>query len=115
MKTNLIMINITINNNENWEKLVSENPNSLIIMFFHATWCGPCRVLTKTIENMKGEYDDVMIAHVDVEDSDTMAMKFSIRSVPTLLFTKNGYILDRTTGAIGSHAIREKINDCLKK
>lgn len=109
------MVNITINNTENWDKLVSDSPNSLIIMFFHATWCGPCRVLTNTIENMKGEYDDVIIAHIDVDNSDTMPMMFSIRSVPTLLFTKDGYILDRTTGTVGSNVIREKINESLTK
>ena len=108
------MIKYTINDLDKWSNIVNDNNDSLIIGFFHATWCAPCRILTNTIQGMMDEYPNVILVDIDVDDdAQDMCMMMNIRSVPTLLFTKGGYISDRTTGAVGSHVIREKINKIL--
>ena len=83
----------------------------LIIVDFWATWCGPCRMLSPLLDEVEAEMaDKVEVVKVNVDDADEIAMRFRIMSIPTLLFFKNGAMVDRSVGAMPKSALVDKIN-----
>ena len=83
----------------------------LVIVDFWATWCGPCRMLSPLLDEVEAEMaDKVEVVKVNVDDADEIAMRFRIMSIPTLLFFKNGAIVDRSVGAMPKSALVDKIN-----
>ena len=90
------------------ELLVSEK---LVIVDFWATWCGPCRMLSPLLDEVEEEMaDKVTVVKVNVDDADEIAMRFRIMSIPTLLFFKDGQIVDKTVGAMPKSVLVDKIN-----
>ena len=90
------------------ELLLSEK---LVIVDFWATWCGPCRMLSPLLDEVEEEMaDKIEVVKVNVDDADEVAMRFRIMSIPTLLFFKNGAIVDRSVGAMPKSALVDKIN-----
>ena len=82
----------------------------LVIVDFWATWCGPCRMLSPLLDEVEAEMaDQVEVVKVNVDDADEIAMRFRIMSIPTLLFFKNGELVDRTVGAMPKSTLVEKI------
>ena len=83
----------------------------LVIVDFWATWCGPCRMLSPLLDAVEAEMEDkVEVVKVNVDDADEIAMRFRIMSIPTLLFFKNGEMVDRSVGAMPKSALVDKIN-----
>ena len=83
----------------------------LIIVDFWAAWCGPCRMLSPLLDEVEGEMSDkVTVVKVNVDDADEIAMRYRIMSIPTLLFFKNGQIVDKTVGAMPKSTLVDKIN-----
>ena len=83
----------------------------LVIVDFWATWCGPCRMLSPLLDEVEAEMaDQVEVVKVNVDDADEIAMRFRIMSIPTLLFFKNGQMVDRSVGAMPKSALVDKIN-----
>jgi thioredoxin 1 len=83
----------------------------LVIVDFWATWCGPCRMLSPLLDEVEAEMaDKVEVVKVNVDDADEIAMRFRIMSIPTLLFFKNGQMVDRSVGAMPKSALVDKIN-----
>ena len=83
----------------------------LVIVDFWATWCGPCRMLSPLLDEVEAEMEDkVEVVKVNVDDADEIAMRFRIMSIPTLLFFKNGAMVDRSVGALPKSALVDKIN-----
>jgi thioredoxin 1 len=83
----------------------------LVIVDFWATWCGPCRMLSPLLDEVEEEMaDKIEVVKVNVDDADEVAMRFRIMSIPTLLFFKNGAIVDRSVGAMPKSALVDKIN-----
>lgn len=71
-----------------------------IVIDFSATWCGPCKKIAPIIEELASEYDGrVIIGKCDVDDNDELTSKYGIRNVPTVLFIKNGNVVDKNVGA----------------
>jgi thioredoxin 1 len=98
--------------NENFANL-KNGPQPLVVDFW-ATWCGPCRMVAPIIEEMSKAYDGrVVIGKCDVEENEDLAMEFGIRNIPTILFFKNGAIVDKIVGAVGKAKIEEKIQALL--
>ena len=90
------------------ELLVSEK---LVIVDFWATWCGPCRMLSPLLDEVEAEMEDkIEVVKVNVDDADEIAMRYRIMSIPTLLFFKNGEMVDRTVGAMPKSTLVDKIN-----
>ena len=90
------------------ELLASEK---LVIVDFWATWCGPCRMLSPLLEEVEEEMaDKIEVVKVNVDDADEVAMRYRIMSIPTLLFFKNGAMVDRSVGAMPKSALVDKIN-----
>ena len=85
-----------------------------LVIDFSATWCGPCKKIGPIIEELAGEYDGkVNIYKCDVDENDDLTSKFGIRNVPTVLFIKNGEVVDKHVGAATKDAFVEKINALL--
>lgn len=93
---------------KNYEGLISSE--KLLLIDFGAEWCGPCKALSPIIDELAKEFTDtVNICKCDVEENDDLAVKYAIRNVPTLLYLKNGEVVDRQVGATTKSAIIEKI------
>ena len=83
----------------------------LVIVDFWATWCGPCRMLSPLLDEVEAEMSDkITVVKVNVDDADEIAMRYRIMSIPTLLFFKNGQIVDKTVGAMPKSTLVDKIN-----
>jgi thioredoxin len=81
---------------------------------FSAVWCGPCRALAPVMEGIKGEYTDVVFETIDVDVDHEQASKFAIRSVPTVVFVKDGVEVNRLVGVNSKLAYVNAINEGLK-
>ena len=98
--------------NENFASLrAGELP---LVVDFWATWCGPCRMVAPVIEELAEEYDGrAVIGKCDVEDNEDIAAEFGLRNIPTILFFKNGEVVDKIIGAQPKAKIEEKIKALL--
>ena len=83
----------------------------LVIVDFWATWCGPCRMLSPLLDEVEEEMaDKITVVKVNIDDADEIAMRYRIMSIPTLIFFKNGQMVDRSVGAMPKSALVDKIN-----
>ena len=81
---------------------------------FWAPWCGPCRMIAPVIEELAEEYEGkAVIAKVDVDTAPEVAGQFGIRSIPTVLFFKNGELVDQMIGAAPKAAYAQKLDALL--
>ena len=81
-----------------------------VLVDFWATWCGPCRMLSPVVDKLAEKYEGKMVvAKCNVDESADIPMKFGIRNIPTLLFFKDGQLVDRLVGAVPQAEIEKKI------
>ncbi|PTD94146.1 thioredoxin [archaeon SCG-AAA382B04] len=79
-----------------------------------AEWCGPCKMLNPVIKELAKEYKDkVKFGKLNVDNNQKIAQKFGIRSIPTILFFKNGELIDQVTGALPKQNLKQKIDNNL--
>ncbi len=96
----------------NFEALVAEGKP--LVVDFWATWCGPCRMVGPTIEALAEQYaGKVNVGKVNVDENEELPAKFGIRNIPTVLFIKNGQVVDKVVGAAARPVFEEKINALL--
>lgn len=85
-----------------------------VMVDFWATWCGPCRMIAPIVEELAGEYEGrVVIGKCNVDECQETPMKYSIRNIPTLLFFKDGELVDRMVGAASKGDIAKKLDALL--
>ncbi|MCK3682475.1 thioredoxin [Maribellus sp. YY47] len=97
----------------NFEELVL-NSDKPVMLDFWAVWCGPCRMIAPIVEEMAGEYEGkAVIGKVDVDSNQDVAMKYGIRNIPTVLFIKNGEVVDKQVGAAPKQAFTTKLDALL--
>lgn len=88
--------------------------NSVVVADFWAEWCGPCRMVGPFIEQLAEEYEGkAAIGKIDIEENDDLATKYAIRNIPTVLFFKNGQVVDKMVGAAPKAAYEEKLKALL--
>lgn len=96
-------------NKENFDATVGSGTT---LVDFWATWCGPCKMLAPTIEELSKEYKGrVKVAKLDVDENPDLAEKFAIYSIPTLLIFKDGVVKERLTG----YRVKSQISEYLDK
>ena len=94
---------------ENFESL--RNGDKPLVVDIWATWCGPCRAIAPIIEELANEYDGkIVVGKCDVEENDDLAMEFGIRNIPTILFIKDGVVVDKHVGASTKSKLQEKFD-----
>jgi thioredoxin 1 len=87
-----------------------EQQQGLTVVDFWATWCGPCRMIAPILEQIVDEYaGKVTVAKLDVDANPRAAARFGVRSIPTLLFFKDGHLVDQVIGAVPKAAIEAKL------
>lgn len=92
------MVQIITSTSE-FDQIVSSSGDSLIVVDFFATWCGPCKMISPLLDKFSNEYSQVKFLKVDVDQLGDIAQKYSISSMPTLVFIKNGEEVERVIGA----------------
>lgn len=81
----------------------------LAILYFTATWCGPCRIISPLYATLAGKYPKVVFLKVDIDEARDVAARWNISSVPTFFFIRNGKELDKVVGA-DKNALERKIS-----
>ena len=97
---------------ENFESY--KNGELPLVVDLWATWCGPCRKIGPIISELAKEYDGkLVVGKCNIEDNDDIAMEFGVRNIPTILFFKNGQLVDKFVGATNKATLEEKFNALL--
>lgn len=98
--------------NDNFKKLLEEDKP--LVVDFWAEWCAPCRMIGPVIEELAREYKgQAVVGKVNVDENNELTGEFEVRSIPTVLFFKNGEIVDRHVGAASKAVLEEKLKKIL--
>lgn len=96
----------------NFQEVIGSD--KLVVIDFWAEWCGPCRMVGPIVEELATEYEGkAIIGKVDVDSNDEITSKYGIRNIPTILFLKNGELVDKQVGAAQKSVLAEKIDKLL--
>lgn len=88
--------------------------DKLVVIDFWAEWCGPCKMVGPIIEQISEEYKDkVVVGKLDVDNNDDTTSRYGIRNIPTVLFIKNGEVVDKVVGAGPKNMFTDKIEKLL--
>ncbi len=100
-------------NGKNFDEQVLKSAQPVVVDFA-ATWCGPCKQLAPVLAEVAREFEGrARVAHIDVDESRDLAVKYGISSVPTLLFIKGGRVLNQLVGAVPKTKLQDAINGLL--
>ncbi len=100
-------MNAIVINKDNFEKEVLQSDKPVLVDFW-ASWCGPCRMFSPTIDAIAKEYaDEVKVGKLNVDDEGSIAAKYHVASIPTIILFKNGEPVKRSVGALPKEAVVE--------
>ena len=95
-------------NDETFEQEVLKS-NIPVLVDFYADWCGPCKMLSPTVDEVAQENDDIKVVKVNVDESQNTAIKYQVMSIPTLVVIKNGNEVNRSVGVIDKEEVLNMI------
>ena len=85
-----------------------------IVLDFSATWCGPCKQLAPIIDELSKEYEGrIAVGKCDIEEADDLTAEYGIRNVPTVIFIKNGQVVDKFVGSKSKGDVQAKFESLL--
>lgn len=97
----------------NWENEVLK-AQGLVIIDFWAAWCGPCRIISPTVEELAKEYSGrVKVAKLNTDENSEIASRYKIMGIPTIMFFKDGVKLDQIVGVVPKQHLKAKIDSFL--
>jgi thioredoxin 1 len=87
----------------------------LVLVDFHAEWCGPCKMTDPIIEELSKEMSDVSFAKVDVDQEGEIAQEYNVTSIPSFFIFKDGQVVSQFVGAMGKEGFQDQIADAKSK
>jgi thioredoxin 1 len=100
-------------NESNFDELVI-NSDKPVLVDFWAAWCGPCRMVGPIVDELSNDFEGkAVVGKVDVDANNAIAARYGIRNIPTLLFFKNGEVVDKQVGVVPKPALSEKLNSLM--
>lgn len=94
-------------NSDSFDKIISQAD---VIIDFWAPWCAPCRMLATVLEEINKEYQNIIIAKVNVDDNPDLAIKYNVSSIPAIFYFKKGHLESQTLGYMDKDQLLEKLN-----
>ncbi|NPA37961.1 MAG: thioredoxin [Chlorobi bacterium] len=106
----IMVIDVT---DDKFEEVIVNSEVPAIVDFW-AEWCGPCRMVSPIVKELSEEYGDkILVAKMDVDSNPNTAVKYGIRNIPTILFFKNGEVVDKQVGAVPKAVLASKLDALL--
>jgi thioredoxin 1 len=84
---------------QEFEKLIKEAGDAPVLIDFHATWCGPCKMIAPELEKLAAKYPKMLVYKVDVDEAEDIAQKYEIDAMPSFKMIKNGAVVGTVVGA----------------
>jgi len=96
-----------------WDKEVLDH-NGIVMVDFWAVWCGPCRMIAPTVEELAKDYaDKIKVMKLNTDENPEVASRYKIMGIPSIIFFKNGQEADRIVGAVPKPQLKAKIDSLL--
>jgi len=107
-------VSVLIVDKSNFDEQVLQSETPVMVDFW-ATWCVPCRMIAPIVERIAEKYvGKIKVAKLDVDSNPELAIRYQVMSIPTLLFFKNGQIVERIIGAVSEQVIVQKVENLIK-
>ena len=98
-------------NEENFEESIKQGN---AVLDFYADWCGPCQMMEPTLQKVSKEFKEVHFFKINVDENQQIASTYAVRSIPTIIFLKNGKEFDRIIGLLNEMEFRERVKVAFK-